>query len=72
MQTSEKAESVKEVVSNNEVQIQTSPKMDKPVKQFTFTEPPLTDVRNHLRQSHEDSVNLRREESKTTLAMQYQ
>ena len=41
LQTSDKAESVKEVVSKKKVQVQTSPKLlDKPVKQFTFTESP--------------------------------
>ena len=72
MQTSDKAESVKEVVSKVKVQVQTSPKMDEPAKQFKYTEPPLTVVRNHQSQPHADSFNLRREESKTTLAMQYQ
>jgi hypothetical protein len=56
LQTSDKAESVREVVSKKKVQVQTSPKMsEKPARQFTFTESP--------------SQNLRREESKTTLAM---
>ena len=69
-----------EVVENSmqtrplhEVEIQTSPRQslarEKPLKQFTFTEGPLTDVRKSHMTSHEDSLILKREESKTTLAM---
>ena len=58
----------------HEVEIQTTPprqSRDRPLKQFTFTEPPLTDVRKSHIISHEDSQFLKREESKTTLAMHH-